>query len=278
MLSGFEERGKNSKISPILGVILILTLVFYALYIMAKKIFIIKINSQKIDIQGIFKRFIVNEADIASIDFFSKASYYLLIGQITIVTEIELITGERIIIADPFYRNIGKLKQVIAKNFKEKIIPYISERKIKSSSFLQVNDFEKIAGNPYTCFNTLLLAGMIISFFLMQFLPNKVNDIKFASLIMSVVLYFGLGLQMNYFLISGQDLIVKNHYFFWFTKIYKIENIIAVNFENPYRRSEALKIVTNDFESKLYGAGSLREKDWKALKEKTDELGICFIP
>ena len=219
----------------------------------------------------------ISTADIASIDFFSRANYYLLIGQITIVTEIELITGEKIIIPDPFYRNIGKLKQAIAKNFKGKIIPYTSERKIKSSSFLQINDFEKIAGNPYTCFNTLLLAGMVISLFLMQFLPNKVNDIKFASLIMSVVLYFGLGLQMNYFLISGQDLIVKNHYFFWFTKIYKIENIIAVSFENPYRRSEALKIVTNDFKSRLYGAGSLRSNHWVVLKERLWDLGIKVV-
>ena len=37
--------------------------------------------------------------------------------------------------------------------------------------------------------------------------------------------------------------------------------------ETPHKQSTSLRIITNDFQSKMYQAGSLRDKTWTKLKE-----------
>ena len=88
--------------------------------------------------------------------------------------------------------------------------------------------------------------------------------------------YWVSGIQMFYFVISDNNLIIRNHFFFWYKKYYSLDDIIEVNFESPYKRSDALRVTTSNFKSKLYSAGSLRSKTWDALKEKFIELGIPF--
>ena len=272
---------KRSEKIPVPNVFIAIFLLFFVFLFLHKLLKIalnISISDKHIKVAGIFtKTREINSDEIGSIDLFSKANYFWFIGQETIATKIELNNGEKIMIADPFYRNIGMIKQTIAENFKEKIKPYKTEKVGVFFESLQIKEVRKFSGNPVTSFNTLLYAGFIVSMIFLSFLPNKVHDIKLVVLFLFVLLYFGFGSQMHYFLIDEKYLIVKNHYFFWFKKYYRIEDIIAASFESPYRRSEALRVITNDFKSRLYGAGSLRSKHWIQLKERFEASGIKVI-
>lgn len=91
------------------------------------------------------------------------------------------------------------------------------------------------------------------------------------------IFYLGFGYRLDYFLISNEHIVVKNHFLPWINKSYDIDDIVEINFENPSKRSKSLRITTKNFKSKLYSAGSLREKKWIELKEKLKGLHIYFI-
>ena len=79
---------------------------------------------------------------------------------------------------------------------------------------------------------------------------------------------------MYFFEIKEQKLLVRNHYFPWIKIAYDLDNIEEVSKESPYRRSDGLRIITYEFNSKFYGAGSLRIHSWKELFEDLSSLGI----
>jgi hypothetical protein len=79
---------------------------------------------------------------------------------------------------------------------------------------------------------------------------------------------------MNYFIIDNDSFIIKNHYFPWKRKIFSLNDILEMDIEQPNKRSKSLRILTKDYQSKLYGAGSLRQKNWDELRQDLKDIGI----
>lgn len=270
-------KGKTGKTfpAPLVGFVILL-LTFFLFYVLAKVIYFITIDNS-ISIKGVFRKKQIERSEIKSIDLFSREDFYWSTGSVTIGTRIELENGEKFIIADPFYRNIDIIKQTLSEGFKEKIKPYNTNKSARLTQTVFDDDLEKFAGNSYTSFNGLLFLGFILFFVLMILYKQNLQVAHLFLILPVIILYFGFGSQLNYFLISKNRLIVKNHLLFWVNKVYYIDDITHVNFESPYRRSEALRITTSNFKSRLYSAGSLRRKDWRALKEKLTSLQIHFV-
>src|SRR5687768_2099823 len=109
--------------APLIGLIFLL-LTSFLFYVLAKVIYLVTLDASSITIKGIFKRKQIERSEIKSIDLFSKEDFHWSAGSVTIGTRINLGNGQKIIIADPFYKNIAQLKQTIAENFKEKIIEH----------------------------------------------------------------------------------------------------------------------------------------------------------
>lgn len=262
---------KNSKIPPLLGILIFFCILLYAMSLIIKKVYLIKIDDGKISFWGFQRRIKISHEDIASINMFAKGNYYLLIGLDTVNTEITLTTGKKIIIADPFYRNIGEIKCALLDSYKEKIIPYKSDNNRIPTNLAYTGDL-KFAGNAYTSFNSIIFYCMTI--FLLSLNGNAGYEITVPILF---IMYLLLGSQQNYFIVSENNFIVKNHFWIWYKRSYELENIIAVSFESPYRRSQGLRIIKNDFTSRLYSAGSLRERNWNELRILFKKMGIQLI-
>ena len=199
---------------------------------------------------------------------------------LTIVTKIELNNGEAIKLADPVYRNIGELKLALIEFFPEKIKSFKTQKKESLPNLLTDNETIKFSGNPLTNFNTLLFLGFIVLLIAISISPSRVrslNDMIIAVSLVSVLFFVITGLQMHYFIFSGEYMIVKNHYFPWYKKYYLAKDIIAMNWEHPGKLSQSLRITTKDFKSRYYSAGSLRDKTWEELKEYIKSRGIYFI-
>ena len=79
---------------------------------------------------------------------------------------------------------------------------------------------------------------------------------------------------MNYFELSDTFLLVRNHNLIWRKRFYRLSDIKEIVFEQPEKMPVCLRIVTNDFESKQYPAGTLWNKDWRALKKILTEKNI----
>lgn len=137
----------------------------------------------------------------------------------------------------------------------------------------QINFKNKIEfnGNHFLYANGLLFYGFIV-FVLFMFFQNPtrmINNYKALLFLITVgtVMCSIYSFKMHYFIITEKYIIVKNSIWFWFTKIYEIENIKELVIETPHKQSTSLRIITNDFQSKMYQAGSLRAKTWTELKE-----------
>ncbi len=245
-------------------------------YLYSRFCHLVSINADYITIKGIFKRKKIAATEIQLIDLFSKKDLYFTIGGETITIRIDLEDGDKIILPDIFYGNIDKMKIALLENFKDKIKPYkTGKTNVLSSAGLET-EAEKFAGNPYTSFNGIMICGFTI-FILILLLQKKafVPAYLFLSVPL-IIFYVGFGYQLHYFLISNKRLVVKNHLLPWINKVYNVEDIIEANFESQRRRSDALRVSTRDFKSKLYLAGSLRNKHWNLLKEKLIGLDIYF--
>lgn len=272
-------KSKSGSVSSptFVGIVfLIITILVFYLY--ARIIYLVRVETNTIKISGILKRKQISLEEIKSINLFSKENFYWSAGVTTLAIRIELNNGQGWIIADPFYKNVDLIKSAINENFKEKIEPFQTEKKLEKRQEKFEYAFEKFAGNPFTSFNLILLIGISVAIIGIVFKKKTVllpTDI--FMLIPLLAFYLGFGYQLNYFLISNKRLRIRNHILPWVKKEFNISNIIIANFEHPYRRSQALRITTSDFKSKIFYAGSLRDKHWIQLKEKLEAEGIIIV-
>lgn len=107
-----------------------------------------------------------------------------------------------------------------------------------------------------------------------------------ASLPHSLLHFFGLiGLNlswffmhsylMHYFSLSEEFLIIQNHLRFWQKNHYCLSEIKEVTFESPGIKSpNCLRIISSDYQSKLYHAGTLQDKTWIQLKKQLEQRNI----
>lgn len=134
---------------------------------------------------------------------------------------------------------------------------------------------EKFAGNALLSVNGIL--ALICFFIPFLFYRPHAGDryaVLIAEMVVPVSLYFVLGTQMFYFKLSNEFLIIKNHFFPWYTRGYRLDAIKDIVFESPYKRSNALRVTTKDFASKAFSAGSLRKDTWKDLEKRLESAGV----
>lgn len=207
--------------------------------------------------------------------FFSKKEYYsmlLIFGQDFEATTIHFDDNAKLILWEDMYNNLAELKGII----KEKVNDKIKDPKSKIvKSNLLFFDKRNYKGNPWTSINGIMLIGMISfwGYYIVTH-PAKQNILILIPLFMCLFFYLFFGIQMNYFTIDAENLIIKNHFFPWKNKLYNLNDISEFVIESPYRRSNSLRIITKEFRSKLFGAGSLRDKHWREFRDDIIKLGI----
>jgi hypothetical protein len=130
---------------------------------------------------------------------------------------------------------------------------------------------KQYAGNPWTSYNSILfyLSSAFVIFL-------AIWSLQLALLVLLPCFYLFLGSQMYYFNISGDKLIVKNHYCIWYKKIYPLDEIQSLIYELRSKTSSGLGLVLNDFATSSFSAGSLRKKDWKQLMNDIQSMHIDF--
>jgi len=272
---GFEKRTLNYDFPPVLAVAILLGILLFALFGLAKKCLLIKIKQDEILIRGFFIKKKPRKDEILSIDLFAKGSYYWQIGHDTIATKLTLSDGSFIFIPDPLYRNTGELKTALVHFFPEKINEDY-KKKLPHAHLPGMYEYKRFAGNPVISINGFIFAGFALALLYLEFFSSN-NKAPGFSLLATGIAYAGFGSQLYYFELSNQAFIVRNHFFPWIKKEYLLNEITGISVEKPYRRSNALRIINTRFKSKLYSAGSLRDKHWVELKETFENLGIHLM-
>lgn len=219
-------------------------------------------------IKYLFKPKSYTWSSVSEIYLGRKANYMM---QSMEATYILFDNGEKLYIWQDVYRNTSEMRGFIAHRVSEKIQdprPNIILKNIQS-----INR-RRYSGNAYTSFNTLLIVGMAIFMGVLIKGKIRVDILLLVPIGVIVTMFFGFGTQMNYFIIDEGYLFIKNQFFPWVNRQIRLEDIVEVDIETPYRRSTGLRIITRDFNSRIYGAGSLRGKNWTDLMEDLKFIGI----
>lgn len=179
--------------------------------------------------------------------------------------------GKVLVVWGDMYRNMNEIRQFVTQKLNDKMhfLKPVNERHLKNL-FID----KRYSGNVLTSLNTLTIIGMMIFFFVSLKMRNGKELLLLIPFFFILILYLALGTQMNFFEISFDKLIIRNHYFPWKKNEYNLADIEEVSLESPYRRSNSLRIITYQFQSKLYGAGSLRDRTWRELLDDLGSLGI----
>ena len=201
--------------------------------------------------------------------YLSRKENYML--QAMEATSIIFDNEDKLSIWQDVYSNCEEMRSYISQKSSAKIR---DPRPNIVSSNLQSITRRRYSGNVYTSFNTLLVVGMAIFMFISTKGKAKSEILILIPIGFIILLFLGVGTQMNYFLIDDGCLFIKNHYFPWVNKQVKLEDIVEVDIETPNKRSTGLRIITKDFKSKIYGAGSLRSGNWDDLLNELKLIGI----
>lgn len=136
---------------------------------------------------------------------------------------------------------------------------------------------EIFKGNQFTTFLGIMLWGFsgFVAYMLFNTLHDPFNGGFLVLSTFGLLLFFVLlSSAMNYFVLTRDYLIIRNHNFIWKSKIYLLKNIKEVVFEGSGRQENSLVVITKDYKSKRYVAGTLREKNWFNFKNNLEKLGV----
>jgi len=155
-------------------------------------------------------------------------------------------------------QNLSEIRKYISEKAKERIRDYPPAVKNPINQTIEKKVYK---GNGLINLNTILLIGCFLYCFI--FVYNQLIEKPLLSgvFILPTLFFIGFGFQMNYFIIDNESFIIKNHFFPWKKKTFFFNDILEMDIEEPNKRSKSLRILTKDFQSKLYSAGSLRQKN-----------------
>lgn len=277
------NNGKVDSIfkTPIYGSVLLFAALIWTVTHYLKTCRKIQLNNQGIKLSSLSSSEFIPWNEIKKIELIGKSRNRMIIAE---TTNLELKSGKEIDIIASYYQNMPSLRitleqvhQFLTNNepveLKQAPIPH----KPESVWHLNLSAMKKYSGNHFLSFNGIIIFGWIafsIYFLLTLDSPRYLGSLLLVFFLSSGFFYCFLGYQLHYFYLDKNYLVVKNHVWPWVNHTYKIEDIKEVAFEIPYRRSSSLRVITKEYQSKLYPGGSLRKNTWKKLMKDFNDLKV----
>lgn len=231
----------------------------------------IKINNDAIIIKTIFTEKKYYLKDIKSFELSDKMPLKWLF--ITFPAEgmfLEFNNEKIEYIYDDFYSNLWKIKNFIQK------IKTEPKRKNNKKNIKRFRVNKIIKGSFLTSFS-LTIIGLILFILFIIYKMDLINH--FTGSIISLTIFITLvvvyGNLLYYFEFNSNSLIVRNHLFIWYERVFNTTDIKEIAIENPsYRVPDGLRIVLNNHNTKLFLAGSYLNKNWQETIEILNESKI----
>lgn len=214
--------------------------------------------------------------EIEKIKFTGKENFPYLIPYPMEATTIFFHNGSRRFIFDDMYENAAQMKSCLQQVVVEKK-PYASNpAPTISPSELHAEMFYTYKGSPFFSFRAIIFWSIPVMVVVLDLKntsrPN--NGSVIALLGLSVLWTVLHGWMMHYFEVSQKFLVIRNHIFFWKKKIYLVDELMEVVYETRNKMPNCLRVISKDFKTKLYPAGTLTKNTWLGLKQILEGRGI----
>ncbi len=186
---------------------------------------------------------------------------------------ITLKDGKKKYIFDSMYANGAQLKMLLERKINKTPPPITA--KIRNFRMLQFKDLELYKGNPLINFRAAML-WLIIGFFLwnLVFDPTIHRDAFIFMAGLGVIWSLLLGLVYHYFGLTGEYFVVSNHIFFWKRHVYLLGGIKEIVLESHGKGPNSLRLISEDYQTKIYAASTLKDKTWLKLKEALEKMEV----
>lgn len=248
-------------------------------YFILRKLVVVRVFPDRLELKSLFLRQTLSKDKIVSIDLFARESVgFLSNNQPTNTILIKSERAEAVILSDHLYRNAPALKRALQEYYPTTSAagasgPVAGAGGIPPDEEEQAEEF---AGNAVLSSNGIIFFIMLfVVIFLLRSVPARGQDHRWVAAAMILVpFYIFMGLGLYYFKVSVNALFVRNHFFPWYRRVYRIDEISGAVLEHPYKKSNALRVNCRNFFSKRFGAASLRGETWKALQAKLESAGI----
>ena len=275
------STGKADSIfkTPIYGSVLMFGAMIGLVIHYLKTIKKIQIDNHGIKFTSLFSSEFIRWNEVEKIELTGKSRNRSIFAE---TTNLDLKSGKGIDIIAAYHQNMPNLRmtlrqvhQFLANKEPVQLKQITDTRTLESIKHLNFSEMNNYSGNHFLSFNGIVIYGMIaFSIFVLLILDSPKYLGSIAAFSMSGIFYGFVGYQLHYFYLDKNYLVVKNHVWPWVNHVYKIEDIKEVVFEIPFRKSISLRVITKGYQSKLYPAGSLNNKSWKALKEEFEGLMV----
>lgn len=264
---------KEPEIIKSFWVIILPVATLFILYQFFYKVPSIVFDENVITIKRFFKKSVFRWDQVSNVHLSKKENYSVLyiFGQPLEAMKLEFEEGKSLIVWSGMYQNMAEMRAFVSQKLNDKL-HFIKEGNSSNLKNSFIN--KKYSGNAFFTANTLLIVGIAIFFFLkFESKPGK-EWVLLIPVLFILLMYIFLGTQMNFFEIKNDLIIIRNHYFPWKKIEININEIEEVSKETQNKRSDGLRIITKDFQSKFYGAGSLKDKTWEELLADLGSMGL----
>lgn len=263
----------DENISGLKGILLltfIALLFFLGLYtpwIYFKRTYTISFDDKRLKIKSAFDYFEFTWNEIKKIRITGKVYFRYIIPFPMEGTVIETEDRE-IVLYDTFFVKPHLIKYALNTFYNTQKFPDdYNDRPVKSNE-TRFEKFNLFKGSAIFSFRGILTWGLIVFFFILLLInPSKSNSTWIALMIIGSLWLLTNSLFMHYFELSDKYLVIKNHFNPLKNKVYRLDDIKEVVYETRDKWPNCLRVITKKYHSKLYGAGTLRDKTWLEMKE-----------
>lgn len=271
---------KSNSSNDVTGIIIPLLFLFLMIYILFR--FRNKFPQLTIDEKGIsLKSFLNNEKylwnEIENIELSGKKQFGNFFDTPIEAVTFELKNGKEKYLWIEAYSNSSQIRLVLDKariilksdSLDFKNLDFKIQTQNLKSEIISTEEKEVFNNNYVLSANGILFYGFIIFTLFMIFQNPKTIIENYDKLLLisavCLILCAAFSSTMNFFILTKNHLIIKNSVWHWKNDAYRIDNIKEIIIEMPFRSPVTLKIITNNYEIKIYQASSLKTATWKKL-------------
>lgn len=234
----------------------------------------VELNEQAISFIPIFGKVkTYNLQDIQTLKITGKKPFLPLNDASMEGAQLIFKNGSKEFIFDAMYSNASQIKlrlQELALGESIKLT------ELKDQGFqIEEEQIQFFKGNQFTSFQGIFFWSLMMALASIPLSLPSVTPIAFLR-IAAIILFFFLLFSwfMHYFGLSENYLVIRNHTRPWVNCRYYLPNVREVVFEQEGKRPYSLRVITQDFKSKQYPAGTLRVKHWLNLKSELEKNNI----
>jgi len=214
-------------------------------------------------------------SEITKLELTGKRNFRYLFYFPMEATTLYFADGTLLVLFDDMYENAWEIKSGLEQRVLTRRRLTIVDTGPISRAELQGAPFETFKNNQFLSLRGLLLWGFIGFTILITLAGKKPQNAGLLFLLMFILFWFALhSWLMNYFMVSDRYFLVRSHIYFWKRKAYRLTDIREIVFETRNKMPNCLRVITWDFKSRLYPAGTLWDKTWLRLKESLESHDI----